>query len=269
MSSEQQYRFASAATGLTCHLGHRRIPKLKLEFLIEVGTQEIAGSGLRIWSANLESLPPAELLELEALLDSTECARAARFHFERDRLHYVCSHGLLRFLLGAALDQSAAAITFEYGVRGKPKLATANNRNLHFNLSHSSGWAMFVLAWDREVGIDLECAARLEREDASLADLAARILSARELEIWLALPEAAQRRAAFLRAWTRKEAYVKATGQGVFAELDRIEVALDAAAPKSLLVLRPANAQGSIREWTLHDLPAPDGFAAALAIEQK
>jgi 4'-phosphopantetheinyl transferase len=78
------------------------------------------------------------------------------------------------------------------------------------------------------------------------------------------------REAAFLRAWTRKEAYAKAKGQGLFEELTRIEVALDAAAPKSSLTLRSSTTEGEImRHWVLHDLSAPDGFAAALAVAQE
>jgi 4'-phosphopantetheinyl transferase len=221
-------------------------------------------SGVQIWTAHLEALSPVELGELSALLDAAEHARAERFHFERDRQHYVASHGLLRRLLGAALKKPASALVFEYGAHGKPAIATAfwQGHKPCFNLSHSAGWAMFALAWDRDVGIDLEAAARLNRDVDGLAGLAARILSARELAIWQALPDAAAREIAFLRAWTRKEAYAKATGAGLFDELGGIEVALDAATPKSSLTIR------SPHGWTLHDLPAPEGFAAALAIEQ-
>jgi 4'-phosphopantetheinyl transferase len=127
---------------------------------------------------------------------------------------------------------------------------------------------MFALAWDREVGIDLESATRLKRDVDGLAGLAARVLSARELTIWQALPETA-REAAFLRAWTRKEAYAKATGRGLLEQLIRTGVALDAAAPQSSLTLRSPQEGGTTRDWVLHDLPAPDGFAAALAVEQK
>lgn len=226
-------------------------------------------SGVRIWRANLESIPASELEELGKLLDSAENARAARFHFDRDRRHYVASRGLLRRLLGEALKQPAASLVFAYGSHGKPAIAAGTPSPLRFNLSHSAGWAMFALAWDREVGIDLECAARLDRDGNSLLDLAARILSARELAIWRALSNDAQRRSAFLRAWTRKEAYAKGTGQGVFDELNRIEVALDAAAPKPSFTLSSAHASEPMRNWALHDLPAPEGFAAALAVEQK
>jgi 4'-phosphopantetheinyl transferase len=127
---------------------------------------------------------------------------------------------------------------------------------------------MFALAWDCEVGIDLESIARLKRDDNGLAGLAARVLTARELAIWQALPETA-REAAFLRAWTRKEAYAKATGRGILDELIHTDVALDAAAPKSSLTLRPRQKGEIARDWVLHDLPAPEGFAAALAVEQK
>jgi len=128
---------------------------------------------------------------------------------------------------------------------------------------------MFALAWEREVGIDLESAARLKRDVHGLTGLAARILSSRELSIWQALPDAL-REAAFLRAWTRKEAYAKAIGKGLFDEIDCIEVALDAAAPKTSLPLRAFQRQEEIsRNWVLHDLSAPAGFAAALAIERE
>lgn len=227
-------------------------------------------SGVQIWTAHLEALSVAELEELSALLDAGERARAARFHFEHDRRHYVASHGLLRRLLGAALDKPAAALVFEHGAHGKPAISTAlvQGRTPRFNLSHSAGWAMFALAWDCEIGIDLESTTRLKREVDGLAGLAARVLSARELTIWQALPDTA-RDAAFLRAWTRKEAYAKATGQGLREELIRTDVALDAAAPKSSLTLRSSQKVGITRDWVLHDLPAPDGFAAALAVEQK
>lgn len=229
-------------------------------------------SGVQIWTARLEALSPVEFGELSASLDPMEHARAARFHFERDRRHYVASRGLLRRLLGAALDKPAPALVFEYGAHGKPALAAAfsQDRILRFNLSHSTGWAMFALAWDCEVGIDLESATRLTHDVNSLTGLTGRVLSARELAVWQALPDAAARDAAFLRAWTRKEAYAKATGQGLFDELICIEVALDAAAPKSSLTLRSSPQEGEItRHWVLHDLSAPDGFTAALAVEQK
>ena len=100
-----------------------------------------------------------------------------------------------------------------------------------------------------------------------MTPLATRVLSTRELVIWQGLPDAAAREAAFLRAWTRKEAYAKATGQGLFDTLTCIEVALDAVAPKSSLTLHASKEEGEITgSWVLYDLSAPDGFVAALAV---
>jgi len=217
--------------------------------------------GVRVWTAHLDSLSPKKVEELLALLNPSERARAGQFHFERDRRHYVTARGLLRELLGAALRESPSTLVFEYGVRGKPALAGEQASPLCFNLSHSAGWAMFVLAQNRQVGIDLESAARLDQDEGDLTRLAARVLSARELAIWKTLPDSAARRTAFLRAWTRKEAYAKATGRGVFETLAGLEVILDAVAPETSLTL----ASG----WFLHDLEAPEGFAAAVAVEQK
>ena len=227
---------------------------------------------VQIWTAQLDLLSSAEIEELEASLDAAERARAGRFHFEPDRRHYVASRGLLRRLLGAALDTPASRLVFEYGAHGKPAIAAefSGDPPLRFNLSHSAGWAMFALAWDREVGIDLESAARLTRDVDGLTALATRVLSTRELAIWRALPDTAAREAAFLRAWTRKEAYAKATGQGLFDKLTCIEVALDAGAPKSSLMLHSSTKEGAIiSRWAVYDLAAPDGFAAALAVAEK
>ena len=225
---------------------------------------------MRIWTAHLDQLSTARLAELESLLDETERARAARFHFARDRRHYVAARGLLRERIGCALDVSPTSVQFSIGPRGKPSAAQTNreDRSLRFNLSHSAGWAIFAVSWDHEVGIDLESRARLTaNSDEHLSGLAARVLSARELSLWRALPDAAARHSAFIRAWTRKEAYAKATGAGVFDGLREIEVILDAAAPEpSLIITQPCDRAPN--GWTLHDLDAPDGFAAALAVER-
>lgn len=228
-------------------------------------------TGLRIWTADLDSLSPAAVGQLGTLLDATERARAARFHFERDRQHYIATHGLLRNLLGDTLNQSASTLTFQSGPYGKPALAAEDRHcpNLGFNLSHSGDWAMFALAWDREVGIDLETITHVEGDEDELSGLAARIFSTREMTHWRALPKIETRRAAFLRAWTRKEAYAKAIGKGVADELRHIELVLDAAAPKpSLIVNLSRKGEGRTRDWAIHDLPAPEGFAAAVAFNK-
>ena len=225
---------------------------------------------MQIWQAHLDSLSAAQVEALKCTLASAERERAARFHFEADRKHYIACRGLLRNVLATGLEKPAAAIVIEYGTFGKPVVSIAGRgRALLFNISHSAGWAFFALAWDREVGIDLESGVHLDSDDDRLSALAKRILSERELIIWHSLPDSASRRAAFLRAWTRKEAFAKAIGKGVFDEWRGIELVLDSASPNSCATIASPVENGLATSWLIHDLFAPDGFAAALAVEQK
>ena len=211
---------------------------------------------VHVWSAGLD-LPAGALSSLAALLDGDEAARARRFHFERDRRHFTAARGFLRLLLGRYLDAPPARLRFGYGARGKPFVASPSDNPLCFNVSHSHGRALFAFARGREVGIDLEAGARLGDDWPGLVR---RIFSARERGELFSLP-AERQRAAFLNGWTRKEAFLKATGQGLVDGLQSIEVSLDPARPPALLAIDPA------RRWTIHDLRRGEDYAAALVIE--
>ncbi len=226
-------------------------------------------AGLEIWAAALDGIAPATLATLENLLAHGERERAARFRFEAPRRHFIAARGILRQLLGAACGRAPEQLVFSYGPQGKPELADnpgVRGRPLYFNLSHSGGQALFALACGQPVGIDIEAGERLAAKGDELGGLAARVLTPAELKVWRALPDTAARRVAFLRAWTRKEAYGKATGNGVFDGLTHVEVALDAATPAATLRLLNRAAAGSA--WLICDLPAPTGFAAAIAIAE-
>ncbi len=194
-------------------------------------------------------------------LDAAETARAARFHFEHDRRHYAAARGWLRVLLGRYLDTPPGALRFGYGPRGKPFFDHPSG-GMRFNVSHSHGHALLAFARGREVGIDLEAGARLGDDWPGLVR---RVFSPREQAELAALPADCQR-AAFLSGWTRKEAYLKATGLGITEGLHSIEVTLDPALPP---VLRhPATEEAhAARTWTIHDLRTDATFAAALVVE--
>lgn len=215
-------------------------------------------SDVRIWLADLDSIAPVELDELAGALDPSEHSRANQFRFAQDRHRFVARHGILRRLFGEMLSVPAAAIEFYHGPKGKPEIKSASEKGrLRFNLSHAAGFAIFALAWNRELGIDLESAARLTNPSAGLAS---RILSPRELAIWQKFPDAEQRNGALLRAWTRKEAFSKATGRGLSESFPQMELALDAESPEASLKID--------RRWMLYDLGAPADFCAALVVEQ-
>ena len=190
------------------------------------------------------------------LLDPEESARAQRFFFEHDRRHFAAARAILRVLLARYLDAPAAEIRLGYGARGKPFVSSPQTP-VRFNLSHSHGRALLVFARAREVGVDLEAGARLKEDWPGLAR---RVFSVREQAELAALPSE-RRRAAFLDGWTRKEAYLKATGLGIVDGLQTIEVTLGPAGDCALLA-GPAGGT-----WRLHDLRETESFAAALAVE--
>ena len=205
---------------------------------------ELRTDAVHVWTAHLDDIPARDLADLTALLDPEESARAARFHFERDRRHFAATRGFLRRLLSQYLEVAPRAIRFGYGSRGKPFLSSPATP-LRFNLSHSHGRALFVFAWEREVGIDVEAGARLAEDWPAIAR---RVFSTREQAELGALP-ASIRRDGFLNGWTRKEAYLKATGLGIVDGLQTIEVTLGPQAAAALLAA-PAGL-----DWSLHDLP--------------
>jgi len=221
-------------------------------------SSEVAGPGpgeVHVWAAGLDDLPEAAL---RAPLSADERERGGRFHFERDRRRFVTARGLLRVLLGRYLDVDPARLRFGYGPRGKPFLA--GGEPLRFNLSHSGGLTLLAFARGCEVGVDIE----QERPVPESEDIARHYFSARE---WAELSRlrAAEWRAGFFRCWTRKEAFIKATGDGLSRPLDAFDVTLAPGEPARLLRVL-AEPEAAHRFW-LEDLRPAPGFAGALAVE--
>lgn len=189
----------------------------------------------------------------DALLDEQERERAARFAFERDRRRYVAAHAALRRLLGRRMGQAADTLRFETGAFGKPRLA--GERRCSFSLSHSDDQALVAVSDDDEVGVDLEQLRPLPDIDA----LARQCLATRERFHFDATP-VAERELAFLRAWTRKEACLKALGTGLHVEPASFEAGIDTSEQR----VRIDTAEG-VREVVVHSLSPMPGWVAALA----
>jgi 4'-phosphopantetheinyl transferase len=191
------------------------------------------------------------------VLSDDERARADRFVFETHRRRFVAGRAHVRRLLGGRLGLEPAQVALVYGPVGKPALADV--RAPRFNLSHSDRYALVALAAG-EVGVDLECIRPLPNLD----DVAARVFTAGERQALDAWP-AAERAQAFFSGWTRKEAYIKAVGQGI-ARLAHVEVAMAPGAPPALL--RVDDEPEAPKRWALHDLAPLPGFVAAVCFER-
>ena len=185
-------------------------------------------------------------------LSAEESARAARFYFERDRARFTVAHAALRDILSRYTGENAAAIVIRTAEKGKPYLA--DHPGLRFNLSHSGSWALVGVARGREVGVDIECI----RRERSTGGIAERFFA--PAEVWELMETPEDRRvAAFFACWSRKEAYIKARGEGLRIPLTSFEVSLDERA-----VLRKAEDR---ERWSMCSLKAPAGYAAALVAE--
>ena len=208
---------------------------------------------VHVWRIALEP-PPSRVARLERLLDTPERRRALRYRFPEDRRRFIVTRGVLRSLLGAYLGADPGALTFRYGRHGKPALAGSPLASaLRFNVAHSHELALIAVARRRTLGVDLEYLRPIDHER-----LAARVLGARERAAFDALAEHARRRA-FFDAWTRKEAFLKATGQGLSRPLRR----LDLAPTTDGLQIIHAGA----RHWALRELHPGPGYTGALAVQ--
>lgn len=201
---------------------------------------ELPPGAVHLWQARLD-LSADELSRLAETLSPDEQVRAARYRFEVHRRRFVAARGRLRRLVGQYLDCKAEAVRFQYSPCGKP--AVVSETDLRFNLSHSEEVALYAFARGCEVGIDVE---RI-RETAGWERIAERYFAPGERAQLEAVPPEL-RTAAFFQLWTRKEAYLKARGEGLRFGRLRAEPDRDAG-------------------WWVVSLEAPLGYAAALAVE--
>jgi 4'-phosphopantetheinyl transferase len=220
--------------------------------------QRLDGSDVHVWVARLD-LAPVQIHAFTSTLSADEMERARRFHFERDQNGFIAARGVLRAILGVYLGVDPARLEFTYGRHGKPALADSGaEAGLSFNLSHSDDVALVALTRGRTIGVDLE---RM-KPFVEVADVTRTIFSARELaEFWTLPPDDQQ--ASFFNAWTRKEAFVKATGLGFSMSVKEVEVTFGPGEEAQLLRLN--GSAGLAAQWTVRDLSAPDGFKAAFA----
>ena len=208
---------------------------------------------LHIWLAWLD-VEAQERTRLSSYLNKDEVSRAERFVFPRDRDHFIVARGRLRELLGKYLHCPPNAVQFKTGRYGKLSLLDDKNQ-LRFNLSHSHGLALYGFCMGREIGIDTE---KIQPQFAG-EEIAERYFSVTEHRELRELPEEL-RDTAFFLCWTRKEAYIKAHGDGLQIALDSFDVSLKPGEPETLRSVD--RGRWSMRSFT----PAPE-FVAAIIVE--
>ncbi len=212
-----------------------------------------------VWRVYLDE-PPRAVSEA-SVLSADEIARANRFHFEKDRIHFTRCRSVLRAVLAGYLDISAAEIRFEYLTTGKPKLAAEQNpRALQFNVCHSAGIALIVVGSEHRLGVDIEKIL----SDVDTSSLAEQFFSLRERAGLQALPDHL-RIPGFFACWTRKEAFLKATGDGLSFPLVDFSVTVHPDLGPELEEINGSTEAG--KRWFLADISVFKDYRATVAVE--
>jgi 4'-phosphopantetheinyl transferase len=215
---------------------------------------------IHVWKLDLR-YEVSNLIRLRSLLSSDELERASRFRFDRDRDEFVVSRGTLRLLLAGYVGEPPGGLQFTYSKYGRPGLAgLSSSKPPDFNVSHSGKTALLAFARERRIGIDVEEI----RGDFNPLEISERFFSTAERKSLSDL-SAEQRLEGFFRCWTRKEAFIKAIGEGLSHPLHQFDVSLAPDTEPALLATRPHEREA--RRWKLWDVTVPVGYFAALASE--
>ena len=195
------------------------------------------------------------------ILSTDELERAGRFRFERDQKRFIVARGILRKILGRYLEMNPHKLRFEYTSHGKPVLATNSGYDtLRFNLSHSGAFALYAVTRGRNIGIDIERV----RDDIDVEQIARRYFSQGEISS-LERIHKNKRSGVFFQYWTRKEAFIKATGEGISFPMEQCDVSLISGRGLSPITLPGDNRESSY--WYGQDLFPGRGYAAAIAVD--
>lgn len=209
----------------------------------------LADAEVHVWAVPLGGDADA----YRGLLCKTEQERLQRYRFADHQRRYQIGHGALRLILASYLNVEPVEVDYRLGPRGKPYLASGD---LHFNLSHSGKLALIGVA-KTELGVDVEKQRHLE----SLRQIAERHFSDTEFQKLDAL-KGLQQELAFYRCWTRKEAFIKALGEGLSMALDSFDVSLD----EQPALLASHDGREDPANWSMYDVSPSPEFVGALAM---
>jgi 4'-phosphopantetheinyl transferase len=227
---------------------------------------------VHVWRAML-GVPEPVLESFLTTLSPDERTKAERFCFPRDRDRSIAARAVLRLILSRYLDVKPAHLRFCYNPFGKPALTGEPGADaLHFNMSHSGELALYAVTREHEIGVDVEHV----REDFASEQIAKRFFSPSEVAMLHALPLNMRTRG-FFNCWTRKEAYIKARGEGLSLPLDWFDVSLTPGEPAALLRVGDGKAEvedeiagdGKLEasRWSLRELSPGPSYAAAIAVQ--
>ena len=225
-----------------------------------LATPALGADDVHVWYADL-NVACSELRRFEDTLSPDERRRTAHYPLPKHRVRFIVRRGILRELLGQYLGRMPDRVRLRYGAHGKPGIAgVPGDMALNFNLAHSRDVALYAFSLHRRVGVDIEHI----RDDVECASIAEHFFSPAEAMALSRLP-AVEQVGAFFSCWTRKEAYIKARGEGLSLPLSRFTVSVDPHRPAALLETSDEPAERL--KWSVADLAVRPDCRAALIVE--
>ena len=214
---------------------------------------------IHVWRIPLNPSAP-RLKAAGKILTQDETRRADRFLRAEHGHRFTTARAALRTLLAGYLDAQSGDLCLEQGQYGKPHLAGEHaDSRIQFNVSHSGELALAAFCLDAPIGIDIE----QNRPRPDMLKIAKRFFAKQEVDTLLCI-EPEHQQAAFYTCWTRKEAYIKARGDGLHHPLKGFQVSL---APEDPPALLHADGEPQDGPWTLYTLFPGDGYTGALAAQ--
>lgn len=214
---------------------------------------------LHIWKINSENFIQSSPVLYE-ILSVEEKQRAERFHFENDKIVYICARSILRMLLSKYINQDYSSIDFNFNEYGKPELPEViNPKNIKFNVSHSENLVLIGFIPNVSLGVDIEYIL----PNSDLIEIASKYFSSKEIDSLIRFP-GEKRTEAFFNCWTRKEAFIKAVGEGLSYPLDKFSVSLNDEFDVEITI---ENNQQESSQWKLISFQPEERFAGAFAVK--
>ena len=234
-------------------------PRLECLWSSPPSVPNASSNEIHVWHIRLD-VPLGQIQQLGRTLSQDEQLKAERFHFDRHRRRYIASHGSLREILSRYLGSDPSQLQFTYSPLGKPSLASKiNSKKLCFNLSSSNELALCAITLNRSIGVDIEHI----RPNPDAESLAKHFFSPREYNTINSFPPE-QRQDVFYNLWTLKEAYLKATGEGI-GGLEKVEISIS---HRESQVLHSINGKPqTTRRWSIIQLLPERAYTAGLALE--
>lgn len=220
--------------------------------------EQLRTKTVHVWTVSLD-VSESCVLSMRQLLSADEVVKSDRFYFERDRTHYIVCRGVLRELLSHYLNIPACELVFRYGTHGKPVIQMGQNQ-VHFNVSHSAGLAIIGVTKGQHIGVDVEHI----RPGLDTMSIAQRFFSTSEFTQLKMLPEELQQEA-FFACWTRKEAFIKARGDGLSLPLENFDVSVDPREQPQLLAVRSLAEE--VSEWCMYQMQPQPNYVGAVAVK--